>query len=132
MAKKTNEENFKKYQERLAELQKQGNLVPSPDLPVPQLISHLAAEGEKLLNAETTKVVGKVRPKIDDTKKLDMALALSSKNPYIRARIMILQKLPTWRKKELAEMEKTGNINNKHYEEFVHEVAILGDSLSNQ
>jgi hypothetical protein len=126
--KKTNEENFKRYQERLAELQRQGNLIPSPDLPPDQLIMHLAAEGEKMLAAETP-FKGKVYPKKDDSKKLDTALGLTSKNPYIRARIMVLEKLPAWRKKELAEMEQTGNINNKYYEEFVREVASLGDTL---
>jgi len=132
MAKKTdNEENFKRYQERLAELQREGNLIPPPDLPTAELISFLAAEGEKLLGTEKT--VGRVKPKIvDERKKLDATLSLSSKNPYVRARIVILQKLPAWRRNEIAEMEKTGNIDNKFYEEFVHEVAILGDKLSGE
>ena len=129
MGKRTdNEENLKRYLERLAELQKEGNLVPSPDLPTDKLIQHLAAEGEKLL--KTSKVIGKVQPKKNDKEKLSNALGLTSKNPYIRARIMVLQKYPAWRRAEIGRMEQAGDINNKFYEEFVHEIGIVGDKLS--
>jgi hypothetical protein len=137
MSKKAeNDENFKKYQERLTRLQQEGNLTPPPDLPLDQLISYLAAEGTKLLEAEekTKKTAPKLlpTPKVDDSNKLTAALATSSKNPYVRARQIVLEKLPEWRKKELAEMEKTGNVNNTKYKEFVAEVAKLGDTLSEQ
>lgn len=125
--KQINEENYKRYLERLAEMQKTGDLTPSPDLPLNELMGHLAAEGEKLLKSEE-----KTKPVVDESKKLDMALGLSSKNPYIRARVMVLQKMPKWKRNEIHDMERTRNINNPHYEEFVHEVAILGDNLSNQ
>jgi len=131
-----NDEKLKKYQARLDELKKEGNLVPSPNLPDEKLIQHLAAEGAKLLDAEAKtvpiKVVGKVQPKKSDDAKLTETLGLSSKNPYIRARIMVLKKYPQWRRNELRDMEQSGNINNKFYDEFVHEVAILGDTLSNE
>ena len=132
-----NQENLKRYQERLAQLQKEGNLVPSPNLPTNELIQHLAREGEELLKAEgkanIVPPVGKIQPKkdiMDETRKLTENLGKSSKNPYIRARIMVLEKLPEWKRHELARMEQTGNTNNRYYDEFVHEVAILGDSLS--
>lgn len=122
-----NEENYKRYLERLTEMQKNGDLIPSPDLPLNQLMGHLAAEGEKLLKTEE-----KIKKPVDDAKKLDAALALSSKNPYIRARVAVLQKMPKWKRNEIHDMERNRNIDNPHYQEFVHEVAILGDNLSNQ
>ena len=54
----------------------------------------------------------------------------TSLNPYLLARLKILSDYPEWRRNEVATMEKTGDINNRHYDDFVHEVAILGDSLS--
>jgi putative heme degradation protein len=56
-----------------------------------------------------------------------VAQALNSNNPYLRARIEVLGKYSAWRRNELAEMERVGNINNKHYAEFCHDVAVLGD-----
>jgi cytochrome c-type biogenesis protein CcmH/NrfG len=135
MAKRTeNDENLKKYQARMEELKRDGGLVPSPELPPEKLIQHLAAEGAKLLAAEEktkpAKVVGKIQPKKTDEVKLTETLGLTSKNPYIRARIMVLQKYPAWRRSEIGTMEQNGDINNKFYEEFVREVAALGDKLS--
>ena len=51
-----------------------------------------------------------------------------TQNPYLRARIEILNKYPEWRRNEVREMERTGDINNAHYDAFVHEVALLGDT----
>jgi hypothetical protein len=55
--------------------------------------------------------------------------ALDTQNPYLRARIEILTKYPEWRRKEVQEMERTGDINNKFYLDFVHDVAVLGDTF---
>lgn len=130
MAKRTeNEANLKRYQERLKELE--GQLVPSPDLPLEQLMDHLAKEGAAILNAEAkTKPAKKIVPKKDESQRLSNSLAASSKNPYVRARHQILMAYPEWRRKEIATLEKTGNTDDKHYKDFVHEVAILGDKLS--
>lgn len=125
MAKTENEDNFEKYKERLNAFQtRRGDLTPSPELPLDKLMDYLVKEGNKLLAAEKKTI----KPK-DESAKLNKTLALSSTNPYVRARIMILEKMPALRRNEIAEMEKTGNINNSHYEEFVHEVRKLGDSL---
>lgn len=128
-----NEENLKRYLERMKELE--GQLVPSPDLPTEQLMIHLAKEGEALLAAEAKlppkKVVGKIVPKKDESSRLSNTLAASSKNPYIRARQQVLMKYPEWRRKEIATIEKNGDFDNKHYQDFVKEVAALGDKLSN-
>lgn len=129
-----NEDNFKRYQVRLAKLQQEGNLVAPPELPIDQLISLLAAEGNKLLQAEPGAKPPKIKPpqQKPDNAKLEASLAAMSKNPYIRARGMILEKLSTSRRKEIMEMEKNGNINNTKYQEFLNDVTKLGDSLSEQ
>lgn len=105
-------------------LQRSGDLTSNPDLPQEKLINYLVAEGNKLLVDDVK--MGKVK---DDSTKLRKTLATLSKNPYIRARIQILEKMIGWKKKEIIEMEQTGNIHNKFYDDFVHQVAILGDSL---
>ena len=130
MSKKTeNDENFKKYQERMERLQAE-NLVPPPELPIDQLISYLAAEGMKLLEAEAKAKKPMVpKAKKDDSLKLDNSLAASSKNPYARARAQVLSKMAAWKRKEIEEMEKTGNLNNDRYKDFIAEVAKLGDTL---
>lgn len=66
--------------------------------------------------------------------------APTSGNPYLRARLQILEgwmkgtdkhgRSLAWKAEEIKDMEKTGNIDNPHYAAFVHEVAILGDQLS--
>ena len=123
---KTNEENFEEYKARMAN--SRGELTPPPNLTLDKLMDHLAKEGEKLL-AEEPKPK---KVKKDDTKKLDKALAISSKNPYIRARVQILEKMLKWKREEIHMFERTGNINNRFYDDFVHEVRKLGDILDKQ
>lgn len=125
MPKKTdNNENFRRYQERLEELKKEGELVPSPDLPLEKLIPILIAEGNKLLEAEAA--IGKLKK---DHKKMTSPPPVTSDNPYLRARVKILNGYPDWKKREIAEMERTGNIHNRIYEDFVTEVNRLGGTL---
>lgn len=125
---KINDDNFEEYKERL-EGHNRGELTPPPaNLTLGELMSHLAMEGEKLLAAEPKKV----KAKKDDTKKLEKTLAISSKNPYIRARVQILEKMSKWKREEIHQMEQSGNINNRFYEDFVHEVTLLGNKLANQ
>ena len=126
-----NEDNLKRYQAHLAQLHSEGGLVPTDLPPKTHLIDHLAAEGHKLLAKEgATQTTSSVAVKKDETQRLSNALASSSKNPYVRARFEVLMKYPEWRRKEIAMMEKTNNINNKFYKEFVQAVIILGDKLS--
>jgi len=127
-----NEDNFKKYTDRMAQLRKEGGMVGPPDLPVDKLIQALCAEGFEILAEEAAKKAKKTSvPKKDDSEKLKDKLASTDKNPYVRARQIVLDKLPTWRRKEIEEMEKNGNTNNKIYSDFVAEVAKIGDGLPN-
>jgi len=71
-----------------------------------------------------------VKPAPAGPKKKSSPIPPESQNPYIQARHKILSAYPEWRRNEIADMEKTGNTNNRFYTDFVHEVAVLGDSLS--
>jgi phosphoenolpyruvate synthase/pyruvate phosphate dikinase len=52
-------------------------------------------------------------------------------NPYFKARIKILLNYPEWRRKEIADLERTGDIDNRHYLDFVKDVAAEGDKYTN-
>lgn len=131
MAKKTdpNDENLKRYQAKLKE-RGYDKLTPTEK---ELSIDELAAEGLKLLTDDQKKApAAKVQC---EQPKLDKALALSSKNPYVKARVQILIKWANnpntaWRAKEIEQMECGKLPKNKHYDEFVKEVATLGDSFS--
>jgi len=57
-------------------------------------------------------------------------------NPYVRAREEVLegyvQNNRQWRKAEVLSMEAKGDTDNRHYLDFVKEVARRGDELSNE
>lgn len=58
-------------------------------------------------------------------------VAVNTENPYLRARLKVLADYKEWRRNEIEELEKSGNINDPHYLSFVKEVAALGDSYAN-
>lgn len=125
-----NSENLKKYQARLKELEQEGALTPPPILPDDELIRHLAAEGNQLLDIDAK--TSKKKTVSHDKAKLEAVLGLTSKNPYIRARTAILLKYPADKRNAIKDMETSGNINNFRYDAFVKEVAALGDQLSDK
>jgi len=86
-----------------------------------ELLRMLVKEGDALLAAE--------EPATPVTA-LESALGSKSNNPYIRARIKILNDLPPKVRSEIEHMEKTGKINNSVYRKFTVAIALLGDKLS--
>lgn len=114
-----NDDSIKKLNERLKELaaamdaKKQGLPVPAPSKPVP--LENIIAEGNAILEKESPP-----KPEFPST----------PTNPYVRARIEVLKGMKDWRRREVEEMEKTGNLDNKYYMDFVKEVAQLGDKYS--
>jgi hypothetical protein len=54
-------------------------------------------------------------------------LPSTSENPFIRARVDVLNKYNEFKRREIAEMEKTGNKENRVYQEFVAEVALAAE-----
>jgi hypothetical protein len=134
MAKK-NEDNMEEYLKKMNK-----DLIPAPvskeKFSEHNCITEALKEGNRLL-AEEEKSKGKSSPKQDDKKKLDTALSTSSKNPYVQARIQVLngwKKDPhtAWRVNEIESMENGTIPKDYHYDEFVRAVADLGDTLSNQ
>ena len=100
------------------------------NLPVPdheQTMMELCAEGEKLLTEEEKK--SPISPK-PESKRLNDALAASAVNPYIRARLKILNGLPPEKRTQIEEMENKGKTDNAFYKKFVKMCSDLGDKLS--
>ena len=133
MSKKSNGENYQEY------LKKHNRF----NLPIPQheeSIDELMAEGFKLL-AEEERIREKAIPSnVKAFKKIDAPVPAAPKkpiNPYVKAREEILgiwnsDPNMKWRATEIAEMESGKIPKTKHYDDFVHDVAILGDKLSNK
>jgi delta 1-pyrroline-5-carboxylate dehydrogenase len=121
MAKTSNNDDFKKLGEKLREIINQAaqNITPLP-VTTPVSISQLVAEGDAILKKEAEESVKKMSSEAD----------ISSKNPYVRARIAILKRMPEWKRSEIATMEKEGKLDNRVYEEFVKLIATEGDKLS--
>ena len=92
-----------------------------------ELIRVLCAEGEELLSAKTT--TGTTSP---ESKRLNDTLATADPNPYVRARVKILNDLPKSRREQIEAMEKTNNTNNPTYAQFLKLVTKLGDQFSNK
>ncbi len=107
------DENLKKLGEhlrKLAEADKMSRKGLKPTASIPN-IAELIAEGEKLLGQQSTSpAVAKKESPVTPT------------NPYLQARLKVLNSYKEWRKKEIAEMESTGNTDNSHYAQFLIEV----------
>ena len=129
MAKKNNKPNLSDYLKNI-------NSRDKLDIPTKEdkvTITDLIKEGNKLLEEEE-KLKGKVAVVVDDKKKLDTALSTSSTNPYIKARIKVLNdwlKNPAtaWLAHEIEAMEAGTYPKDRHYDEFVRMVRELGDTI---
>jgi len=115
-----NDDSIKKLGERLKELaaQMEAKKLKTNLPPKQPTISDLVAEGNRLLAEETKE------------KPAPIEVPASTENPYIQARNMVLKKLPEWKRHEIENMEKSGNLDNDYYRDFVHQVAVKGDQLS--
>ena len=91
-----------------------------PTTPQAISISQLVANGDAIIKQEAE----------DSVKKMSTAEEITSKNPYAQARIIVLKRMPAWKRNEIAEIEKTGNKDSRAYGEFIKLVADEGDKLS--
>ena len=57
---------------------------------------------------------------------------VNKNNPYLLARVQVLNELPVWRRNEVMRMEENNDIDNHHYAQFIKMIAERGDILSNQ
>ena len=126
-------DNFEKYRAHLKE-RGYDKLTPMavepPDLNM--LMKKLAMEGNLLLEQDDLAKIKKPTSNTDSPKVLENALGDISKNPYVRARIQVLKDLSTERRERIEKMEKTGNIDNSIYAEFIKMCRILGDRFSDK
>ena len=109
--------------------------LPKPDHE--ESLTELVKEGHRLLAAEEKKKnpcppvpTAPVPPKKDDTKRLESNLASTSTNPYVRARIQILNKMTALARGVIEKMEKGELPKDRRYDEFAKTVMNLGDKLS--
>ncbi len=128
MAKKTND--FEPYEDKLKKVKLSDGLYSRKNLPIPdheETVTELVKEGEKLIAEEE-----KIRKKsvVSETKRLETKLGSTSNNPYIRARCDIMSKWTSEKLKLFEEMEKGIRPKDHRYDDFVREVAKLGDKMS--
>jgi hypothetical protein len=114
--KKQNLENFKKIQ--------RGNLIPIAI----SFTDELAWAKAVITDALSSPLVGDL-PK-DESPKLDLTLAKNSKNPYERARAVILSKMDKSKRIEIEERERNKRTDARIYDEFVKEIIQVGDKFS--
>ena len=114
------------YQKMMVTFGRQ-NLKCTTNIPT---LDELINEGELLLKAEE-KEASKTSSK-KEGKRLEKKLGSMSSNPYIRARIEILNKMKEVDRKEIETMENTKDVNNRFYEDFVKQVRILGEKYESE
>ena len=97
------------------------------NLPQPkheETLAELLAEGFKLLTADKP-----IAPK-NEAKNLNSTLTETSKNPYVRARSEILNKMTPEHRTYIEKMERGEKEKNNFFDNFQSEVIKLGDKLS--
>ena len=109
------------------------NFMSRNNLPIPdhaETIMELAAAGELILQAEAKNPRKAAPPTAklpDETTKLETKLGSMSDDPYVKARVEILNGMGEFERKEIERMEKTNDLNNRWYEDFCHKVRVLAD-----
>jgi hypothetical protein len=100
------------------------------NLPVPdheESLAELVAEGYRLLAENEKKNEKKIK---DETKRLERKLGSTSNNPYIKARVEILNKMTETARGVIEKMENGKLPKDPRYDTFVKAVRIRGDQLS--
>lgn len=126
MAKDDLQSNLNKYKKTLKKLGRD-KLKP---LEKELTIEELCAQGLKEMDAENSKTSTPLSKK--ESQVLETALGAMSTNPYVQARVKILNDLPPAKREQIQKMEETKNTDSKTYDEFVKMVVKLGDQLSDK
>jgi hypothetical protein len=101
-------------------------------------LAELVAEGDAIIEAEerakraANTMVKKGESQTAPTAPAPMVKEIKpivSTNPYVIARENILKKMDNFCRKEILEMERTGDKDNRIYNEFIVEVRKEGDRL---
>ena len=119
------ESNLEKYRTHLQETG-YDKLRPMKNQPADEneLMKRLGVEGLLLLEEDNKKSI------TDEKSKLDSTLGEKSSNPFVRARIEVLEKMTLSQRSRILKMEAENNLDNPIYQDFVKSQRILGDEFS--
>ena len=124
MAKNKKSEEMTNYERYLANIKQRGiSSLPNRE----ETLTEIIAEGDRLLAKEvaTPPAATTDAPISTPTKKI-----AESSNPYLRARLTILGEMDSEKRKLIERLEKEGKQDSYQYEDFVKQIAKLGDKLS--
>lgn len=138
MAKTDTNNTFGDFSKKIKLSKDRQNLKPvNPKLSFDQYLSHALQEGYAILEAEGS---GSVKPKDSvkpsatapksDSVKLENKLGEISKNAYVRARTVVLNKLKPEVKAIIEKMEKEELPKDTRWDTFCKAITKLGDDFS--
>lgn len=133
MAKNDSSNTFGDFSEKIKLDPSRQNLKPvNSKLSFEQYLMIAIKEGHALLDEEAKNAPkdSVKKPTTPDSVKLENKLGEVSKNPYVRARIEILNKLSPEARTVIEKMEKNEIERDLRYERFCKAIQIKGDQLS--
>ena|ERR1039458_10122780 len=134
MAKSDSSNTFGDFSKKIKLSPDRMNLKPvSQSLSFDECLSKALREGYALLEEEAkTPPKNSVKPpaSVKHSPALEDALGKMSDNPYVRARIEVLNKMTPAARSVIEKMEKGELTKDSRYDTFCKAVTILGDSLS--
>jgi hypothetical protein len=121
-----NKDNYEKYMDQINGKDMFNRLnVPIPDHE--ETLDEILAEGERLIQAELKLKSPKTKKTVKTKSNLTSE---NSNNPYIKARMQLFSKMDPAKKHWIDQVERGELKKDRCYDDFVKEVAILGDALS--
>lgn len=108
------------------------NMPKPPDhLSLGQITQHAIIVGFHILEEEAEEQRQNANPpaKAQKPEILETKLGSMSPNPFVRARIQILNKMDAFHRNEIERMEKANDTENRIYNEFAHNVRVLGEQF---
>ena len=106
--------------------------VPEENLTLMQMVAQATLQGMIILRAEEKeKAKAKPEPIAQKPQILEIKLGSMSPNPFVRARVQVLNKMDDFHRHEIEKIERGELPKSRFYDDFVKEVAALGDRLSN-
>lgn len=126
----TTNDNFDDY---IKKINKVNDLLGRQNLPKPdhkETLDELIAEGNRLLALEEKLSKKMKKAIVTEEKKLEIKLATNSSNPYVRARIDILNKMSEVERSIIEKMEIGTFPKDSRFDHFASEIRVLGDTYS--
>ena len=131
MAKSDNQNTFGDFSKKIKLDPSRRNLKPvDPALTFEQYLAQAIKEGEALLAAEAKTPGSVTKENSGKPPILEDALAKMSDNPYVKARIQVLQKMKPEAKVIIEKMERGELPKDSRWDTFSKAITALGDKLS--